>query len=120
MKTFFSSLESELSNSKTVFSREEAKEALAKVEEALIMTPASFYDLGKFSSLKQAFKILASIDCSSTTLTIEHKHMLLAMEDSIKEVAGRADKAEKDKKHLTEKESIKLTLTRNLDGNVIR
>ncbi|KAK8662161.1 hypothetical protein V6N13_091748 [Hibiscus sabdariffa] len=120
MKTFFSSLESELSSSKTVFSREEAKEALAKVEEALIMTPANFYESGKFSSLKQAFKILASFDCSSTTLTIEHKHMLLDMEESIKEVAGRADKAEKDKKHLTEKESIKLTLTRNLDGNVIR
>ncbi|KAK8671496.1 hypothetical protein V6N13_038091 [Hibiscus sabdariffa] len=120
MQTFFSSLESELSISKTVFSREEAKEALAKVEEALIMTSANFYVSGKFSSLKQAFKILASFDCSSTTLTIEHKHMLLAMEESKKELAGRADKAEKDKKHLTEKESIKLTLTRNLDGNVIR
>ncbi|KAK9019652.1 hypothetical protein V6N11_054166 [Hibiscus sabdariffa] len=120
MQTFFSSLESELSSSKTVFSREEAKEALAKVEEALTMTPAIFYGSGNFSSLKQAFKILASFDCSSSALTIKQKNKLLAMEESIKELAGRADKAKQDKNHLTEKESIKLTLTGTLDGNVIR
>ncbi|KAK9019650.1 hypothetical protein V6N11_054164 [Hibiscus sabdariffa] len=34
-----------------------------------------------------------------------------AMEESIKELAGQADKAKQDKNHLTEKESIKLTLT---------
>ncbi|KAK8671505.1 hypothetical protein V6N13_038099 [Hibiscus sabdariffa] len=71
MQTFFSSLESELSSSKTVFSREEAKEALAKL---VLIVP-------------------------------------LAMEESIKELAGQADKAKQDKNHLTEKESIKLTLT---------
>ncbi|KAK8662086.1 hypothetical protein V6N13_091674 [Hibiscus sabdariffa] len=116
MKTFFSSLESELSNSKTVFSRAEAKEALAKLEEALNMNPVNFYDSGKFSSLKQAFKMVDRLDCSSTTLTIEQKNVLLAMEESLKELAGRAAKAEQDKKHLIEKESIKLILTRNLDS----
>ncbi|KAK8662168.1 hypothetical protein V6N13_091755 [Hibiscus sabdariffa] len=120
IKTFFTSLESELSSSDTVFSKEEAKEALAKLDEALNMTPANFYSSGKFSSLKQAFKILASFDCSSTTLTIKQKNKLLAMEESIKELAGRADKAKQDKNHLTEKESTKLTLTRTLDRNVIR
>ncbi|KAK8999139.1 hypothetical protein V6N11_070316 [Hibiscus sabdariffa] len=120
IKTFFSSLESELSSSKTVFSRAEAKEALAKLEEALNMTPVNFYYSEKFSSLKQTFKMLDRFDCSSTSLTIEQKNMLLAMEESIKELAGRAAKAEEDKKHLIEKESIKLILTRNLDGNVIR
>ncbi|KAK8999138.1 hypothetical protein V6N11_070315 [Hibiscus sabdariffa] len=120
IKTFFSSLESELSSSKTVFSRAEAKEALAKLEEALNMTPVNSYDSGKFSSLKQAFKMLDRLDCSSTTLTIVQKNVLLAMEESLKELAGRAAKAEQDRKHLTKKESIKLTLTQNLDGNVIR
>ncbi|KAK9019709.1 hypothetical protein V6N11_054219 [Hibiscus sabdariffa] len=120
IKTFFSSLESELSSSKTVFSRAEAKEALAKLEEALNMTPVNFYYSGKFSSLKEAIKMLDRLDCSSTTLTIEQKNVLLAMEESLKELAGRAAKAEQDKKHLIEKESIKLILTRNLDDNVIR
>ncbi|KAK9019702.1 hypothetical protein V6N11_054212 [Hibiscus sabdariffa] len=120
IKTFFTSLESELSSSVTHFSKEEAKEALAKLDEALNMTPLNFYDSGKFSSLEKAFKILAGFDCSSTTLTIEQKNELLAMEESLKELADRAAKAVEDKSQLAEKESIKLNITRNLDGNVIR
>ncbi|KAK9019705.1 hypothetical protein V6N11_054215 [Hibiscus sabdariffa] len=118
--TFFTSLESELSSCVTVFSKEEAKEALAKLEEALNMTPLDFYDSGEFSSLKQAFKILLSFDCSSTTGTIEQKNKLLAMEESLKELADQAMKAVLDKSRHTEKESIKLTITRNLDRNLIR
>ncbi|XP_039067264.1 MATH domain and coiled-coil domain-containing protein At3g58270-like isoform X2 [Hibiscus syriacus] len=120
IKTFFTSLESELSNSDTVFSKEEAKEALAKLDEALSMTPVDFYDSGKFSSLKQAFKILASFDCSSTTLSAEQKNELLAMEENLKDQVDRAVKAVQDKSRFTEKESIKLTISRNLDLNLIR
>ncbi|KAK8662100.1 hypothetical protein V6N13_091688 [Hibiscus sabdariffa] len=120
IKTFFTSLESELSSSVTVFSNEEAKEALAKLDEALNMTPLDFYDSGEFSSLKQAFKILVSFDCSSTTGTIEQKNKLLAMEESLKELADQAMKAVLDKSRNTEKESIRLTITRNLDRNLIR
>ncbi|KAB2063346.1 hypothetical protein ES319_A10G210400v1 [Gossypium barbadense] len=113
MNTFFTSLESKLWSFNTIFSREEAKEALAKVEKALNMTPVNFYDSGKLSPLKHAFKILASFDCSSTTLTMEQKKELLAMEESLKELADRAAKALQDKNFLTEKESIKLTITIN-------
>ncbi|KAK8662154.1 hypothetical protein V6N13_091741 [Hibiscus sabdariffa] len=120
IKTFFTSLEAELSSSPTVFSKEEAKEALAKLEEALNMTPANFYDSGKISSLEKTFKILASFDCSSTTLTIEQKNELLATEESLKELANRTAKAVEDKSRLTEKESTKLKITRNLDHNLVR
>ncbi|GMI80862.1 hypothetical protein HRI_001755500 [Hibiscus trionum] len=84
------------------------------------MTPLNFYDSGKFSSLEKAFKTLASFDCSSTTLTIEQKNELLAMEESLKELADRATKAVEDKSRLTEKKSIKLKITRKLDSNLIR
>nr|KJB73310.1 hypothetical protein B456_011G227500 [Gossypium raimondii] len=88
MNIFFTSLESKLWSSNTIFSREEAKEALTKVEKALNMTPVNFYGSWKLSPLKHAFKILASFDCSSTTLTIEQiKKELLAMEESLKELA---------------------------------
>lgn len=120
MNTFFTSLESELSSSNIVFSQDEAKEALAKVDEALNMTPVNFYDSGKIPLLKQALQILASFDCSSTTLTIEQKDELLAMEESLKELAERATKTTQDKKHLTTKKSVKLTINRNLDRNLIR
>ncbi|KAK8576122.1 hypothetical protein V6N13_090601 [Hibiscus sabdariffa] len=120
IKTFFSSLESELSSSDSVFSKEEAKEALAKLDEAMNMTPVDFYNSGKFSPLKQAFKILASFDCSSTALTIEQINELLAMEESLKELADRAARVVQNKNRLTENESIKLTITRNLGSNLIR
>ncbi|TYG51292.1 hypothetical protein ES288_D10G246400v1 [Gossypium darwinii] len=120
MITFFTSLESELSNSNIVFSQEEAKKALATLEEALDRTPAHFYGSREFSSLKQAFKILASFDCSSTTLTVEQKKELLAMLESLKELADRAAKAMQDKNCLAEKESFKLTTTHKLDRNLIR
>ncbi|KAK8276901.1 hypothetical protein V6Z12_D10G229900 [Gossypium hirsutum] len=88
MNIFFTSLESKLWSSNTIFSREEAKEALTKVEKASNMTPVNFYGSWKLSPLKHAFKILASFDCSSTTLTIEQiKKELLAMEESFKELA---------------------------------
>ncbi|GMI80501.1 hypothetical protein HRI_001719400 [Hibiscus trionum] len=116
IKAFFTSLESELSSSVTVFSKQEAKEALAEVDEALNMTPLDFYDSVKFSSLEKEFKILSSFDCSSTTLTIEQKIELLAMEESLKELA---DRAVQDKSRLNE-ESIKLMITRNLDSSLIR
>ncbi|XP_039002925.1 protein RESTRICTED TEV MOVEMENT 3-like [Hibiscus syriacus] len=120
MNTFFTSLESELS-CRTVFSREEAKEALAKVEEALNTTPVNFYCFCK-SSLRdnKAFKILDSFYCSSTTLTTKQKNVLSAMEQSLHELADRAMKAKRDKDHLTEKESVKLELTLNLDLNLTR
>ncbi|KAG4180933.1 hypothetical protein ERO13_A10G195800v2 [Gossypium hirsutum] len=73
MNTFFTSLESKLWSSNTIFSREEAKEALAKVEKALNMAPVNFYEAWKLSPLKHAFNILASFDCSSTTLTLSKK-----------------------------------------------
>ncbi|MBA0773158.1 hypothetical protein Gotri_008455 [Gossypium trilobum] len=100
MITFFTSLESELSNSNIVFSQEEAKKALATLEEALDRTPAHFYGSREFSSLKQAFKILAK--------------------ESLKELADRAAKAMQDKNCLAEKESFKLTTTHKLDRNLIR
>ncbi|MBA0725572.1 hypothetical protein Golax_022150 [Gossypium laxum] len=92
MITFFTSLESELSNSNIVFSQEEAKKALATLEEALDRTPAHFYGSREFSSLKQ----------------------------SLKELADRAAKAMQDKNCLAEKESSKLTTTHKLDRNLIR
>ncbi|KAK9019667.1 hypothetical protein V6N11_054179 [Hibiscus sabdariffa] len=114
VKTFFTTLESELSSSDTVFSKEKVKEALAKVDEALNMTPANFYHSGKFSSLKQAFRILASFDCSSTTLKISRKMICWPWGECLKELADRAAV------RLTEKKSMKLNITRILDGNVIR
>ncbi|TYG99965.1 hypothetical protein ES288_A10G236800v1 [Gossypium darwinii] len=120
MNTFFTSLESELSNSNIVFSQEEAKEALATLEEALDMTPVHFYGSRELSSLKQAFKILASFDCSSTALTIEQKNELLGMEQSLKELVSQAAKAMQGKNHLLAKESMKQTITRDLDRNLIR
>ncbi|XP_039002916.1 protein RESTRICTED TEV MOVEMENT 3-like isoform X2 [Hibiscus syriacus] len=120
MNTFFTSLESELS-CRTVFTQEKAKEALATVEEALNRTPVNFYCFCKSSpSHKKAFKILASFYCSSTTLTMKQKNVLSAMEQSLHELADRAMKAKRDKDHLTEKESVKLELTLNLDLNLIR
>ncbi|KAK8671507.1 hypothetical protein V6N13_038101 [Hibiscus sabdariffa] len=120
MNTFFTSLESELLSSDIVYSREEAKGALATLDEALSMTPVNSHDSGKSFPLKQAFKILASFDCSSTTLPIEQRNELLSMEESKKELADRAAKAVQDKNHFTAKESIKNHLTRKLDRNLIR
>ncbi|MBA0813616.1 hypothetical protein Gohar_027449 [Gossypium harknessii] len=118
MITFFTSLESELSNSNIVFSQEEAKKALATLEEALDRNPTHFYGSREFSSLELAFKILASFYCSSTTL--EQKKELLAMLESLKELADRAAKAMQDKNCLAEKESFKLTTTHKLGRNLIR
>ncbi|MBA0756468.1 hypothetical protein Gogos_005618 [Gossypium gossypioides] len=120
MNTFFTSLESELSSSRIVYSKEEAKEALAKINEALNMTLVDLNDSGKFSPLKQAFMILASFDGSSTTLTIEQKNELLGLEERLKELANRAAKAVQDKNQLTAKESIKRTMTRSLESSLIR
>ncbi|GMI80524.1 hypothetical protein HRI_001721700 [Hibiscus trionum] len=120
MNTFFTSLESELLSSDIVCSREEAKEALAKLDEALSMTPVNFCDPGKLFLLKQAFKILASFDCSPTTLPIEQRNELLSMEESLKELVDRAAKALQVKNHLTAKKSIKNHLTRKLECSLIR
>ncbi|KAK9019693.1 hypothetical protein V6N11_054203 [Hibiscus sabdariffa] len=120
MNTLFSSLESKLLNSKIVVSQGAAKEALAKLDEAMNMTPVDFYNSGKFSPLKQAFKILSSFNYSSTTLTTEQKKVLLAMEESLKELADRAAKAVEDKNYFSEKESMKLTITHGLGSNVVR
>ncbi|KAK9019655.1 hypothetical protein V6N11_054168 [Hibiscus sabdariffa] len=120
MNTFFTSLESALLSSNTVFSQEEAKEAWTKLEAALNMTPISFHDSREFSPLKLAFKILASVGCSSTNLTIEQKNKLLAMEESLKQLSDRAAKAVEDKNRLTAKESIKNTVTYNLECSLIR
>ncbi|TYG51300.1 hypothetical protein ES288_D10G247200v1 [Gossypium darwinii] len=95
-------------------------EALTKLDEALNMSPVTFYESPKLSPLKHAFKILASFDCSSTTLTIEQKKESLAMEESLKELADIAAKAVQDNNHLIAKESMKQTITRNLDRNLIR
>ncbi|XP_022743198.1 MATH domain and coiled-coil domain-containing protein At3g58270-like isoform X2 [Durio zibethinus] len=119
MDTFFTSLESELARSNTVPSQEEAKEALAKIEEALNMAPANFYDSEEFYPLNEAFKILSSFDCSST-LTIEQKNELLAMEENFKELPDRAAKAVQDRNLLTEKESVKLNLNRDLERSLIK
>ncbi|XP_052478023.1 protein RESTRICTED TEV MOVEMENT 3-like isoform X1 [Gossypium raimondii] len=120
MNTFFTILEYELSSSRIVYSKEEAKEALAKINEALNMTPVDLNDSGKISPLKQAFMILASFDGSSTTLTIEQKNELLGLEERLKELANRAAKAVQDKNQLTAKESIKRTMTRSLESSLIR
>ncbi|KAB2010303.1 hypothetical protein ES319_D10G229300v1 [Gossypium barbadense] len=120
MNTFFTSLESELSSSRIVYSKEEAKEALAKINEALNTTPVNLNDSGKFSPLKQAFMILASFDGSSTTLTIDQKNELLGLDERLKELANRAAKAVQDKDQLTAKESIKRTMTCNLESSLIR
>ncbi|KAK8633937.1 hypothetical protein V6N13_014768 [Hibiscus sabdariffa] len=69
MKTFFSALESKLLSSKIIVSQEAVKEALAKLDEAMNITPL---------------------------------------------------KAVEDKNYLSEKESIKLTITHSLDSNVVR
>ncbi|MBA0696857.1 hypothetical protein Goari_003379 [Gossypium aridum] len=42
------------------------------------------------------------------------------MEESLKELAGRAAKAVQDNNHLIAKESMKQTISRNLDRNLIR
>ncbi|XVF41338.1 hypothetical protein PTKIN_Ptkin01aG0272100 [Pterospermum kingtungense] len=120
MDTFFTSLEYELVSSKVIVSsQEEAKEALAKIEEALNMAPANLNELGKSSTLKEAFKILSSFDCSSI-ITCEEKAELLAMEESLKELPECAARAVQDMNLLSEKESVKLTLTRNLERSLLK
>ncbi|KAL4387507.1 hypothetical protein GQ457_09G027650 [Hibiscus cannabinus] len=42
------------------------------------------------------------------------------MEESLKEVVERTAKAVEDKKHLSEMESMKLTITHNLDRNLVK
>ncbi|XP_039036124.1 protein IWS1 homolog 1-like [Hibiscus syriacus] len=111
MNKFFSSLEYKLASSKTVVSQEEAKEALAKLDEAM-NSPVDFYNSGKFSPLKQQIDPLPPLQLS--------KKKLLAMEESLKEVADRATKVVEDKNHLSENESIKLTITHNLNNNLVR
>ncbi|KAG8480632.1 hypothetical protein CXB51_025235 [Gossypium anomalum] len=113
---FFTSLESEFLSSNTNFSRKEVQEALAEVEEALKITPVAFYSSEKHSSLKHAFKILASFDGSSTTLTVKQRQELLAMEKSLKNLADRAAKVSQDKTSLTTKESDKLRAESKLDS----
>ncbi|KAH1045951.1 hypothetical protein J1N35_036735 [Gossypium stocksii] len=117
INTFFTSLESKFLSSNTNFSRKEVKDALADVEKALNMTPVIFSNSGKLSSLKHAFKILASFDGSSTTLTIEQKKGFLAMEKSLKKLADRAAKVSQDKNSLPGKESDKLMVKNKLDRN---
>ncbi|KAK8671460.1 hypothetical protein V6N13_038056 [Hibiscus sabdariffa] len=117
---FFTRLESELLSSSTVFSQEEAKEALAKLEAALNMTPINFHYSEKFSPLKQAIKILASVGCSCTNLTIEQKNELLVMEENLKLLADRAAKAVEDKNQLNAKESIQQTVACSLECSLIR
>ncbi|OMO69996.1 TRAF-like protein [Corchorus capsularis] len=114
---FYTSLESELANQKTVSFQEEAMKALAKTEEALNMAPVSFYETGKFSSLKNAFMVLSSFECSAA-LMIEQKTELLAMEENFKLLTERVAKAVQEKNLLSDKESVKLTLTRNLEKSL--
>ncbi|OMO53557.1 TRAF-like family protein [Corchorus olitorius] len=113
---FYTSLESELANQKTVSFQEEAMKALAKTE-ALNMAPVSFYETGKFSSLKNAFMVLSSFECSAA-LMIEQKTELLAMEENFKLLTERVAKAVQEKNLLSDKESAKLTLTRNLEKSL--
>ncbi|KAL4360996.1 hypothetical protein GQ457_04G017610 [Hibiscus cannabinus] len=62
--------------------------------------------------------MLARVGCSCTNLTIEQKNELLAMEESLKQLADRAAKAVKDKNRHTANESIKKTITCNLECNL--
>ncbi|OMO99324.1 TRAF-like family protein [Corchorus capsularis] len=117
MDTFFTSLESELAGGDIAYSQEEAKEALAKIEEALNMAPSNFYETGKISSIKQAFKVLSRFDCSSV-LTVEQKTQLLAMEENFKQLPQQLAKAMQHKNRVSEKESMKLKLTRDLEHSV--
>ncbi|WRX11624.1 MATH/TRAF domain - like 4 [Theobroma cacao] len=119
MDTFFTSLESELASGNMVSSQEEAKEALVNIDEAVNMAPANFYDSGMISSLKKSFKVLSCFDCSST-FTIEQKNELLAMEENFKQLPERVVKAVQDKNLLTEKESVKLALSRNLEDSLVK
>ncbi|OMO88600.1 TRAF-like family protein [Corchorus capsularis] len=118
MDALFTSLESVLASHK-VYSSEEVKEAISIIEEALCMAPASatFFEIGKLSTLDKAFKVLSSSDCSSA-LTVEQKTELLALEKNLKEVPQRVAKATQDKALLSEKESLKLTLTRDLEHSL--
>ncbi|TYJ15918.1 hypothetical protein E1A91_A10G215200v1 [Gossypium mustelinum] len=120
INTFFTSLESKFLSSNTNISPKEVKEALADVEKALNMTPVIFSNSGKLSSLTHAFKILASFGGSSTTLTVEQKQKLLAIEKSLKKLADRAAKVSQDKNSLTGKESDNLMVKNKLDRNRIK
>ncbi|OMO62737.1 TRAF-like family protein [Corchorus olitorius] len=116
MDALFTSLEDVLASHK-VYSSEEVKEALSIIEEALCMAPASFFETGKLSTLDKAFKVLSSSD-SSSALTVEQNTELLALEKIFKEVPDRVAKATQDKSLLTEKESLKQTLTRDLENSL--
>ncbi|KAK8494334.1 hypothetical protein V6N13_090603 [Hibiscus sabdariffa] len=69
---------------------------------------------------RHSIKILASFDCSSTTFKIAQQNELMTTGKSLKELANRASKAVQEKTRLIEKESIKLTISRNLDCNITR
>ncbi|OMP06464.1 TRAF-like family protein [Corchorus capsularis] len=116
MDALFTSLESVLA-SHGVYSSEEVKDALSIIEEALYMAPLNFFETGKFSTLDKAFKVLSSSDCSSA-LAVEQKTELLAMGKNLKKLPHRVAKATQDKTLLAEKESVKLTLTHDLENSL--
>ncbi|KAK9020983.1 hypothetical protein V6N11_010994 [Hibiscus sabdariffa] len=62
--------------------------------------------------------MLARVGCSCTNLTIEQQNELLAMEESLKQLADRAAKAVEDKNRHTANESMKKTVTCNLECNL--
>ncbi|OMO57508.1 hypothetical protein CCACVL1_25749, partial [Corchorus capsularis] len=109
----FTSLEDVVASHK-VYSSEQVKEALSLIEEALHMAPSKFFQTGKFSTLKQAFIVLSTSHCSSG-LMVKQKTEFLAMDKNLKEVPHRVAKATQDKALLSDKESVKLTLTRDLE-----
>ncbi|OMO99323.1 TRAF-like family protein [Corchorus capsularis] len=119
MDTFFNGLETELASHNIVSSQDEAKDALAKIEEALNMAPADFSETGKIAPLNKAFKVLSRFDCSST-LTIKQKTELLAMEESLERLPERVAKAMQDRNELLEKESKKLKLIHDLEHSLNR
>ena len=81
------------------------------------MSPADFYETGKYFLLSKAFKVLSSFDGSST-LTTNQKHELMVMEEKFKGLHERVGKLVQDKNQLSEKESIELKLTRELEHSL--
>ncbi|GLT68526.1 hypothetical protein SLA2020_407470 [Shorea laevis] len=112
INAFFVDLGSEISSSQNLSAKDELKEALTRINDALNMDPADLNDAGRIYKIKNAFDVLSSLDTYSL-LTAEQKEVL-TMKEKIIDLPERAAKASKDKNLFAHKDFVKMTLHRKL------
>ncbi|GLT60020.1 hypothetical protein SLA2020_328090 [Shorea laevis] len=104
-----------ISSSKNISSKEEVEEALTLIENTY---PANLNDPGRISKIRNAFDVLSSLD-DYYILTVEQKAELPTMKEKFNELPEKAATATKDKNMCTNKEFVKVTLSRKLERCLI-